>query len=206
MTSFITKAALAPVAASFALMLAASAPASAQSTLTNGPDGMQPNTLRSNGHTPLRYHNVLNRRPLTVRRAGAPVVAAAAAAPVAAAGVVANPVTGVLGVGQTVVGLPFQVLGGIFPAGGAPTKGGVTNVRYVGTGAKQAEIDEGWTQPVPVDRSGPIYVVENGDPTVSPITFIGQPIRAIGTVAQTPFRVIGAPFGGTPGVLAAPTF
>ncbi len=102
-------------------------------------------------------------------------MAAAAAAPVAAAGVVANPITGVLGVGSTVVGLPFQVLGGIFPAGGAPRKGGVTAVRYVGTGAKQAEIDEGWTPAVPVDRSGPIYVVENGDPTISPITFIGRP-------------------------------
>ena len=187
MTSFITKAALAPVAASLVLMLAASAPASAQASLTNGPNGMQPNTLRSNGHTPLR------RRPLTVRRAGAPVVAVA---PVVAPAPVGNPISGVLGVGSTVVGLPFQVLGGIFPADAAVRKGGVTNVRYVGAGAKQAEIDEGWNMAVPVDRSGPIYVVENGDPTVSPISFIGQPIRAVGTIAQTPFRVIGAPFGG----------
>ena len=184
MTSFITKAALAPVAASFALMLAISAPASAQSQLTNGPDGMQPNTLRNKPHTA--------RRPLTVRRAGAPVVAAAPVVPAP----VANPVSGALGVGSTVVGLPFQVLGGIFPADTAVRKGGVTAVRYVGTGAKQAEIDEGWNVAVPVDRSGPIYVVENGDPTISPITFIGQPIRAVGTFAQTPFRVIGAPFGG----------
>ncbi|RYB07084.1 hypothetical protein [Lichenibacterium ramalinae] len=188
MTSFITKVALAPVAASLALMLSASAPASAQSSLTNGPDGMQPNTLRSNGHTPR-----MARRPLTVRRAGAPVVAAA---PVAAPAPVGNPISGVLGVGSTVVGLPFQVLGGIFPADASVRKGGVTAVRYVGTGAKQAEIDEGWSVAVPVDRSGPIFVVANGDPTVSPITFIGQPLRAVGTIAQTPFRVIGAPFGG----------
>jgi hypothetical protein len=185
MTSFITKAALAPVAASFALMLAASAPASAQSQLTNGPAGAQPNTLANKPHT--------MRRPLTVRRAGAPVVAAAA--PVAPAPV-ANPVSGALGVGSTVVGLPFQVLGGIFPADTGVRKGGVTAVRYAGTGAKQAEIDEGWTQAVPVDRSGPIFVVENGDPTISPITFVGVPLRAVGTVAQTPFKVIGAPFGG----------
>ena len=187
MTSFITKAALAPVAASFALMLLASAPASAQSTLTNGPDGMQPNSL--GGSKP---HSV--RRPLTVRRAAAPVVVAA---PVVAP-VVANPITGALGVGSAVVGLPFQVLGGIFPADNSARKGGVTAVRYVGTGAKQAEIDEGFTMPVPVDRSGPIYVVENGDPTIAPFSLIGAPIRAIGTIAQTPFRVIGAPFGGTP--------
>lgn len=188
MTSFITKAALAPVAASLALMLSASAPASAQSQLTNGPDGMQPNTLRSKPHTAR-----MMRRPLTVRRAGAPVVAAA---PVVAPAPVANPISGALGVGSTVVGLPFQVLGGIFPADATVRKGGVTNVRYVGTGAKQAEIDEGWNVAVPVDRSGPIFVVENGDPTISPITFIGQPIRAVGTFAQTPFKVIGAPFGG----------
>lgn len=184
MTSFITKAALAPVAASLALMLAASVPASAQSTLTNGPDGMQPNTLRSKPH--------MARRPLTVRRVGAPVVAVA---PVVAAPI-ANPISGALGVGSTVVGLPFQVLGGIFPADATMRKGGVTAVRYVGTGAKQAEIDEGWNAAVPVDRSGPIYVVENGDPTISPISFIGQPIRAVGTIAQTPFKIIGAPFGG----------
>ena len=190
MTSFITKAALAPVAASFALMLVASAPASAQSMLTNGANGDQPNTLAQKPHTA--------RRPLTVRRAGAAPVAAAAAAPAAAAGVVANPVTGVLGVGSTVVGLPFQVLGGIFPADNSARKGGVTAVRYVGTGAKQAEIDEGFATPVPVDRSGPIFVVQNGDPTIAPFSLVGAPIRAIGTVAQTPFRVIGAPFGGTP--------
>ncbi len=187
MTSFITKAALVPVAASFALMLAASVPASAQGALTNGPTGAEPNTLgNSKPHTAR-----MMRRPLTVRRAGAPVVAAApAAAPVA------NPVSGAIGVGSTVVGLPFQVLGGIFPADTAVRKGGVTAVKYVGTGDKQAEVDEGWTMAVPVDRSGPIFVVDNGDPTISPFTLIGAPIRAVGTLAQLPFKVIGAPFGG----------
>ena len=191
MTSFFTKAAVAPVAASFAMLLLAGASASAQGTLTNGPDGMQPNSLGKS-----KPHNVrMSRRPLTVRRAGAPVVAAA---PVVAP-VVANPITGTLGVGSTVVGLPFQVLGGIFPTDMTVRKGGVTAVRYAGAGAKQGEIDEGWQVAVPVDRAGPIYVVENGDPTISPLSLIGQPIRAIGTVAQTPFRVLGAPFGGTPG-------
>ena len=182
MTSFSTKVALAPVAASFALALAmaVSAPASAQSQLTNGPDGGQPNSLAQKPHS-----TKMMRRPLTVRRAtAAPVVAAAPAA-------VANPISGALGVGSTVVGLPFQVLGGIFPDDTGARKGGVTAVRYTGAGEKQAEIDEGWTQAVPVDRAGPIYVVENGDPTVSPFTFIGRPIRAVGTLAQTPFRILG---------------
>ena len=184
MTSFTTKAALAPVAASFALALAmaASAPASAQSQLTNGAEGGQPDTLAQKPHSmkPMR-------RPLTVRRAASAPVEAAAAAPAA----VANPVSGALGVGSTVVGLPFQVLGGIFPSDTGVRKGGVTAVRYAGTGEKAAEVDEGWTQPIPLDHSGPIYVVENGDPTVSPFTFIGRPISAIGTLAQTPFRILG---------------
>ena len=181
MTKFLTSAVFASAAVA---ALAVSAPAFAQAQFTNGPNGLQPNTLADKPHTPKMY-----RRPLTVRRSAAPAEVAAtpvAPAPGPVAGVIGAPV----GAASTVVGLPFQVLGGIFPAGG-PRPGGVTDVRYVGAGAKQAEIDEGWTVPVPVDRSGPIFVVANGDPTVSPLSFIGYPIRAIGTVAQTPFKILG---------------
>jgi hypothetical protein len=189
MKTLISKAALAPVAVSFALALsmAASGPASAQAQLTNGPDGGQPNTLAQ------KPHSARGTRPLTVRRSRAAVPVEAAAAPVAAP--VVNPVGGVFGAANAVVGLPFNILGGIFPAPG-PRKGGVTAVRYVGAGAKAAEIDEGWVQAVPVDHSGPIYVVANGDPTISPLVLIGEPIRAIGTVAQTPLRILG----GAPGL------
>ncbi len=169
---------MAPIAASLtmAAMLAVTVPASAQAQLTNGPEGMQPNTLRMKPHTA--------KRPLTVRRAVAAPVAAAVAAPAAAGGFVT-------GTASTIVGLPFQALGGIFPAGGVRT-GGVTPVRYAGAGEKAAEVDEGWAMAVPVDHSGPIYVVANGDPTISPLALIGQPLGALGTFAQTPFRVIGA--------------
>ena len=178
MKTFKKTAMVAPVAASLALavMVSMSGPASAQAQLTNGPEGMQPNTLRMKPHTA--------KRPLTVRRAVAAPVVAAAAAPAAAGGFVT-------GTASTIVGLPFQALGGIFPAGGART-GGVTPVRYAGAGEKAAEVDEGWAMAVPVDHSGPIYVVANGDPTISPLALIGQPLGAIGTFAQTPFRVIGA--------------
>lgn len=193
MTTLIRKAALAPMAASFALALsmAASAPASAQAQLTNGPNGDQPNTLAQ------KPHSARTTRPLTVRRNRAAAPVEAAAAPAAAP--VLNPIGGVFGAANTVVGLPFNILGGIFPAQGA-RKGGVTAVRYVGAGAKAAEIDEGWGQAVPVDHSGPIYVVANGDPTISPLVLIGEPIRAIGTVAQTPLRIVGATIGGAPGL------
>lgn len=133
-------------------------------------------------HLSKRYHDNL-RRPLTVRRRVAHPVVVAAPAPV-----VAGPVTAA----STIVGLPFQVLGGVFPAGSGPRKGGVTAVRYVNAGAETDKIDEGWAQPVPVDKSGPIFVVENGDPTISPLVFIGAPIQAAGSIAQLPFRVLGA--------------
>lgn len=125
-----------------------------------------------------------NRRALTVRRrAPAPVVAVTPApAPVA------GPITGPL---STVVGLPFQALGSVFPAPG-PRAGGPTAVKYVGAGAVAASIDEGFAQPVPVDKSGPIYVVQNGDPTVSPLSIIGAPIAVAGQIAQTPFKIIAA--------------
>ena len=109
------------------------------------------------------------------------------AAPIVAAPAAVTPV----GVASTVVGAPFMVLNSIFPAPG-PRSGGVTAVRYANAGAEQAKIDEGFAEPVPVDRSGPIFVVQNGDPTVSPMTFIGAPIAAIGSLTQVPFKILGA--------------
>ena len=164
----------AAVAVAATLALAATdLSASAQSTLTNGPNGMRPNTLSSNALTgpngrepsraPLRRHAVRGasqrtarpstyayRRPLTVRRtvAAQPVVVAAPA--VAGPGTL---VTGPLGFASNVVSLPFQALGGIFPA--------------------------------------------TGDFATNPLVVIGAPIRAIGDIVQLPFRIIGAPFGGT---------
>ena len=211
MPSFTTKAALAPAALSVALMLSVGAPASAQSpavvggpnVLTNGPAGAQPNTLLRDNKGVRRTRNpLMARRPLTVRRAGAAYASPAgvpAPAPAATGGAI-NPITGVLGIGSTVVGLPFQVLGGIFPSDLNARKGGVTAVPYQNAKPKVAEIDEGWAMAVPVDRSGPTYVVENGDPSISPLVLIGLPLRAVGTLAQTPFRVLASPFGGLPGL------
>ena len=48
---------------------------------------------------------------------------------------------------------------------------------------------------MPVDRSGPIYVVQNGDPTVSPLTFIGAPIAAAGTLSTVPFKILNGVTG-----------
>ena len=168
---------LAAVAAVAALALVATeVSASAQSTLTNGPTGAQPNSLASdsatgmNGNKPSRgmirrramHHQAAmashpgyaSRRPLTVRRTVAaveqPVVVVPA--PVVAGGP-GTIVTGPLGFASNVVSLPFRAVGGIFPA--------------------------------------------TGDIASNPLVLIGAPLRAVGDIVQLPFRVIGAPFGGT---------
>ena len=131
-------------------------------------------------------------RVLTVKKHHVAPVVAAAPAPAPGPGTI---VTAPLNAASTVVGLPFQALGAVFPVGG-PRSGGVTAVRYVNAGPEEAKIDEGFATPVPVDKSGPIFVVQNGDPTISPLVFIGAPIAAAGTIAQTPFRILAVPFGG----------
>ena len=162
---------LAAVAAVATLALAATdLSASAQSSLTNGPNGMQPNTLGSdqqtgiNGNAPSRsmYRQRpvrtvrsadASRRPLTVRRtvaAEAPIVVAPAPVENMGPGRI---VTGPLSVASNIVSLPFRALNGIFPA--------------------------------------------TGDLGSNPLFLIGGPVHAFGDIAQIPFRVIGAPFGGT---------
>ena len=142
--------------------------ASAQSSLTNGPDGRQTDTLSpgtAGSRAPVRRRAVresraatrhasyADRRPLTVRRAGgAAPLAEPAVAPVVNTGP-GTIVTGPLGFGSALVSLPFRGLNGIFPA--------------------------------------------TGDIATNPLVLIGAPIHAIGDLAQVPFRIIGAPFGGT---------
>ena len=168
---------IAAAAAVATLALAATGlSASAQSALTNGPTGTQPNTLSSDdptgpqGNAPRRamahrkapravaadaqHSRYSDRRPLTVRRriaaAEAPVVVTPQPAFNAGPGAI---VTGPLGFASAVVSLPFRVIGGIFPA--------------------------------------------SGDIGTNPLVLIGAPLHAVGDIVQIPFRIIGAPFGGT---------
>ena len=105
---------------SLAAFLASGLTASAQSQYTNGPDGQQPDTLAQKPHTAKRMH-MAGDRPLVVRRRAAPL----APAVIEVQGPVANTgpgtlVTGPLGFGSNVVGLPFRMLDGVFPAIGDP--------------------------------------------------------------------------------------
>ena len=95
--------------------------ASAQSSLTDGPDGIRPATRRPavRAERPAaRRASYADRRPLTVRRTG---VAAPVAEPVLAPVVNPGPgtiVTGPLGFGSNIVSLPFRGLNSVFPATG----------------------------------------------------------------------------------------
>ena len=143
--------------------------ASAQSSLTNGPDGGRSNTLSSDtagsratvrrrpvgeSRAAARHASYADRRPLTVRRAGgAASPAEPVSVPLAANTGPGTIVTGPLGFGSNLVSLPFRGLNAIFPA--------------------------------------------TGDIAANPLVLIGAPIHAIGDIAQVPFRIVGAPFGGT---------
>lgn len=163
---------LAAVAAVATLVLAATdLSASAQSSLTNGPNGMQPNTLGSdqqtgiNGNAPSRsiYRQrpvrtvrsaEASRRPLTVRRTVEATEAPVVVAPVPVENMgPGRIITGPLGVASNIVSLPFRAINGIFPS--------------------------------------------TGDLGSNPLFLIGGPVHAFGDIVQIPFRVIGAPFGGT---------
>ncbi len=138
---------------SIAALLTSGLTAMAQSQYTNGPDGMQPNTLAQKPHTARRMRMADN-RPLVVRRRAVPLAPAVieVPAPVVNTGP-GTIVTGPLGFGSNVVGLPFRALAGVFPA--------------------------------------------TGDPAVNPLVLIGAPLHAVGDIVQVPFRIVGAPFGGT---------
>lgn len=62
--------------------------------------------------------------------------------------------------------------------------------RYAGTGAVANTIDEGYLQEVPVDKSGPIYMIDNGghDRVVTPFTVAAAPVAATLSIATSPFR------------------
>ena len=105
---------------SIAALLTSGSTASAQSQYTNGRDGLQPNTLARKPHTAKR-NRVAYDRPLVVRRRTVPLAPAVieVQAPVANTGP-GTLVTGPLGFGSNVVGLPFRILDGVFPSTGNP--------------------------------------------------------------------------------------
>ncbi len=142
--------------------------------------------------------------PLTVSPAPVPV---AAPAPV-------NPITGVgdaLATPFNTLGAPGQIVGGSIAGASsiaaAPFNGlfgtapGISanpapplpiKARFVGTGAVTATFDEGFSQDVPVDKSGPIYMIDNTghDRTVTPFSLLAFPVTAATYTLTQPLRPV----------------
>ena len=154
-------------------------------------------------------------RPLTVggpRRVARPVAAAAGAvgdvgAAVAAPFNTAAQVGGPVGVG---LGIAGGAVGGAATLATAPLVGllggpvGISpnpapplpiKARFANTGAVANTIDEGFSQDVPVDKSGPIYMIDTTgtERTVSPFSLLAFPITGAASVITAPLRAASAP-------------
>ncbi|WP_131113331.1 hypothetical protein [Lichenihabitans psoromatis] len=147
-------------------------------------------------------------RPLTV---GAPRVARVPTPAESVNGLgaaVASPFNGIAAVGGP-IGVGGSVIGGAIggatsiataPLGallGAPV--GISNdlapplpikARYAHTGPVTTTLDDGYAQEVPVDRSGPIYMIDNGgkDRTVTPFTLLIFPVTGAVSALTSPLR------------------
>jgi hypothetical protein len=160
-----------------------------------------------------RYHENAAYRPLTVGRRAVRPAATAAAAVNGVGAAVAAPFNGVAAVGGP-IGFGGAVVGGA--VGGAATLataplgallGGPVGIsadpapplpikaRYARTGAVASTIDEGFSQDVPVDKSGPIYMIDtNGhNRVVTPFTLAAFPVAGAVSAATTPFRPAPVP-------------
>ncbi len=153
-------------------------------------------------------------RPLTV---GGPRPVAPAAGPAeAVAGIgngIAAPFNSAASVGGP-VGFGFGVAGGAI--GGATTIataplvglfGGPVGIsgdaapplpikaRYARTGAVASTVYEGYSQEVPVDKSGPIYMIDNAgnDRKVTPFSLFAFPLTGAASIITTPLRPAPVP-------------
>jgi hypothetical protein len=154
-------------------------------------------------------HGAKDMHPLTVSPAPRPApmagpadvvtgIGGALATPFNAVGAAAGPVgvgAGVVGTtigGVTsVVAAPFAGLAG-GPVGISPNPAPPLPIkaRFAGTGAVSATFDEGFSQDVPVDKSGPIYMIDNTghDRVVTPFSLVAFPAVAATSIISAPFR------------------
>jgi len=161
--------------------------------------------MNSNMGAARPWHKKQASRPLTVRRAVAPNpavgVGEAVAAPVVAAGAIAGGAVGATAgiVGGTVAGAtgiaaaPFAGLAGYPPSiSPNPAPPLPIRARYANSGPVTATFDEGFSQDVPVDRSGPIYKIDNTghDRSVTPFSLAMFPVTAATYAVTAPLRPV----------------
>ena len=135
-----------------------------------------------------RHPGAAKYRPLTVTAPVAAGVGVADSAVGVATGTAGAVVSGVGGL----VSAPFAGLGGggvgISPIAAPPLP---IKARYAGTGKVFLSYDEGYSQDVPVDASGPIYKIDDkGIRTVTPFSLAAFPLTAATTLVTAPIRTV----------------
>ena len=106
-------------------------------------------------------------------------------------GVAGGVVGGTIGGVTSVVAAPLLGLsGGAVGISANPAPPLPIKARYANTGAVTTTFDEGFAQDVPVDRSGPIYMIDNTghDRVVTPFSLVAFPALAATSIITTPFR------------------
>ena len=192
---------MAGVALAFLAGSAGSAFAQAQST---GASDDNPYNRKKVTHGHAARTNIQNEsyRPLTVSPTGvAPVDAGVAAgAGVAGAGLgVAGGILGGVGsaTGDILGGAPGLVSGpfGALSGGTVGISGDIAppipiKAQYAHSGPVSDSVEEGYNKPIPVDKSGPIYMLDNDakSRSVTPFSLIAFPLEGAASIATSPFR------------------
>lgn len=169
-----------------------------------GPTDQNPYSRKKVSHGHAARSDIQNNtyRPLTVSPTGvAPVDAGVGVADAglgAAGGILGGVGTatgGVLGGVGSLVTAPISGLGGgavgISPDAAPPIP---IKARYANTGAVADSIEEGYTKPIPVDKSGPIYMLDSDakSRTITPFSLFAFPLTGATSILTSPLR-------GTPG-------
>ena len=128
-------------------------------------------------------------RPLTVAPNSTPGVVDNAA------GVAGGIVGGTLAGAGTLIEAPFAGLSGggvgISPVAAPPLP---IQARYARTGKVFASYDQGYSQDVPVDASGPIYKIDDKTiRTVTPFSLLAFPVTAATSAITAPLRPVAQP-------------
>lgn len=150
-----------------------------------------------------RYHRpgTEQYRPLTVgpRQTSIPSQAGpvgtglgtAVAAPFNAVGV---PVAGgIVGGAANIAVAPLNgLLGGQVGISPDPAPPLPIKARFANTGAVETSFDEGFSQDVPVDKTGPIYMIDTTghERTVTPFTLAAFPVTAAASAITSPLRAL----------------
>lgn len=158
-----------------------------------GPTDANPYNRKKTSHGHAARTDIQNNtyRPLTVSPTGVAPLDAGVGVAGAGVGLGLGAAGSVLGGVGSLVTAPISGLGG----GQVGISGDVAppipiKARYAGTGAVSNTVEEGYTQPIPVDKSGPIYMLDNDAKgrSVTPFSLFAFPLTGATSIITSPLR------------------